>query len=115
MQKQEGTLKDSLFLTTVKNIQYFSVENIQDHLKMLEEDETLLSIYFRKDMKTHVFERRVRTIWDWLSYVGGFWKAIFAVGFLISNIFSYHVFVKHIMSRLYYNENETKAEEEKKK
>jgi hypothetical protein len=74
------------------------------------EDGTLLSVYFRKDSKTHLFERRVRNIWDWLSFVGGFWKAIFAVGFLLSNLFSYHVFVKHMMSRLYYNENEIHSE-----
>jgi len=98
-------LKDSLLLTTSNSIQFYTVENTQESMKM-GGDDTLLSVYFRKDSKTHVFERRVRNIWDWLAYVGGFWKAIFAVGFLLSSLFSYHVFVKHIMKRLYYNEGD---------
>lgn len=106
-------MKDSLLLSTSKSIQFYTAENTQESMKM-GGDDTLLSVYFRKDSKTHVFERRVRNLWDWLAYVGGFWKAIFAVGFLLSSLFSYHVFVKHIMKRLYYNEGDVQDKKEDK-
>jgi hypothetical protein len=41
---------------------------------------------------------------DWLAYIGGFWKAMFAIGVVLSSLFSYHLFVKSIMERLYYSD-----------
>ena len=46
-------------------------------------------------------------MYDILSYIGGFWKSIFAMGFLLSRIFSYQLFVKSIMKRLYHFEEES--------
>ncbi len=63
-----------------------------------------MSLNIRKDAKTQILERRVQTVADWLSYIGGFWKAMFAIGIALSSLFSYHLFVKTIMKRLYYSE-----------
>lgn len=41
-----------------------------------------------------------------LAYVGGFWKAIFAIGFLLSQLLGYEIFVKSVMKRLYYFEED---------
>ena len=65
-------------------------------------DDTYLSVYFRKDNKFQIFERRVQNIYDWLAYIGGFWQAIFAVGVLLSTLMGYHIFVSSIMKRLYF-------------
>jgi hypothetical protein len=38
--------------------------------------------------------------------VGGFWKAIFAIGFLLSQLLGYEIFVKSVMKRLYHFEKD---------
>lgn len=48
------------------------------------EDDTYLSVNFRKDSQYTVYERRAQNIYDLLAYVGGFWKAIYAIGFILS-------------------------------
>ncbi|TNV84198.1 hypothetical protein FGO68_gene7891 [Halteria grandinella] len=111
IKRQEGSLKDNIWLTTKKTIFFYAVDYVQEIMQILQDD-VYLNIYFRKDNNHSVFERRVQTFYDWVAYVGGFWKAIFAVGFLLSQLFSYQIFVKSIMKRLYFIEdaNEFKKE-----
>ncbi len=44
------------------------------------DDDIYLNLYFRKDNKSTIYDRRVQNIYDWLAYIGGFWKALFAIG-----------------------------------
>lgn len=67
---------------------------------------TYFSLYFRKDNEATIYVRRVQTIFDLLSYVGGFYKALFSLGYIFSSVFGYHIFVSSIMKRLYYFEDE---------
>jgi hypothetical protein len=41
-----------------------------------------------------------------MAYVGGFWKAIFAIGFLLSQLLGYEIFVKSVMKRVYHFEED---------
>jgi hypothetical protein len=55
-----------------------------------------------------VYERRSQNIYDLLAYIGGFWKAIFGIGFIMSQLIGYEIFVKSVMKRLYHFETEEK-------
>ncbi len=55
----------------------------------------------------------MQNIYDWLAYIGGFYKALFGIGFTFSSIFGYNIFVASIMNRLYYfndDDNNTKSQ-----
>jgi len=109
-------LNDNLIIPDQKSLQFYSVQTIQESLLLntntTSKAGTYLSIYFRKDTTYTLFQRNVQTLSDWLSYVGGFYKAIFAIGLLLSKAFSYELFVKSIMKRLYFIEEETSSNPE---
>lgn len=88
------------------------MQTIQDSLAVLppafegqsDPETTYLQVNFRKDNQYMIFERRVQNIYDLLAYIGGFWKAIFAIGFVLSQLLGYEIFVKSVMKRLYFFE-----------
>lgn len=51
-------------------------------------------------------------MYDLLAYVGGFWKAIFAIGFILSQLLGYEIFVKSVMKRIYHFEKDPNDNEE---
>lgn len=59
------------------------MERVQENL-MVNTDDTYLSVTFRKDSAQVVYSRQVQNIFDLLAYVGGFWRAMFAIGFILS-------------------------------
>jgi hypothetical protein len=54
----------------------------------------------------------VQNIYDLLAYIGGFWKAIFGIGFVMSQLLGYEIFVKSVMKRLYHFEEGMSEEKE---
>jgi hypothetical protein len=74
----------------------------------VQDDLVYLKVNFKKDSQFTVYERRSQNIYDLLAYIGGFWKAIFGIGFIMSQLIGYEIFVKSVMKRLYHFENEEK-------
>ena len=76
------------------------------------DDGLFFSLYFRKDREITTYKLKVDNILDWLAYVGGFYKALFGIGYVFVSIFGYNIFVSSIMKRLYYFEDEEELEKD---
>jgi hypothetical protein len=74
----------------------------------VQDDLVYLKVNFKKDSQFTVYEIRSQNIYDFLAYIGGFWKAIFGIGFIMSQLIGYEIFVKSVMKRLYHFETEEK-------
>lgn len=102
--------------TRKKEIFFYAVDSVQELFENFKDtnqtSDTYLSVYFRKDSKFQIYDRRVQNIYDWLAYIGGFWKSIFAVGVLMSSLMGYNIFVSSIMRRLYYFDDENSDSEQ---
>lgn len=46
-----------------------------------------------------------------MAYIGGFWKAIYAIGYILSILVGYEIFVKSVMKRLYFFEKNTSTDQ----
>ncbi len=70
-------------ITSIDTVSFYSAINIQENLS-LNTDDVYMSVNFKKDSQSTIFERRSQNIYDLLAYIGGFWKAIFGIGFVMS-------------------------------
>lgn len=50
----------------------------------------------------NVYERKVMTIFDALSFIGGIYKSLTIVGFLICAAFSYHLFMASLIRKVFH-------------
>ena len=56
----------------------------------------------------------MQTIFDWLAYVGGFYKDLFSIGYVFCSLLGYDMFVASVMDRLYYFDQKTTQFKNKK-
>ena len=61
----------------------------------------ILSIYFRYDKTTDIYERKIYSLGEVLGQAGGFYGALLGIGSVLIFIFSERLFVSSVLKKIY--------------
>jgi len=102
IRKNQATFKDEILQSwSSKNSEFFQVIDSKDSFESVSTEGDVLSIYWRYDKVSDVYERKVYTLGDLLGQAGGFFGSLIAIGSLFLSIFSSRLFVSSILKKIY--------------
>ena len=102
IRQNDASFEDAYFQLGFPNEkQFYQVVDL-DH--RFEEESTygdILSIYYRFDKTTDVYERKIYSLGELLGQAGGFFSALIGIGSLLLAIFSERLFVASVLRKIY--------------
>ncbi|CAI2387341.1 unnamed protein product [Moneuplotes crassus] len=81
--------------------EFFQVVDSKDRLELEPESGVLLSIVFRYDKISDIYERQIFSIGELMGQVGGFKESIMGIGTIFLTIFSERLFVGSVLRKIY--------------
>jgi len=102
IRKNEAEFEDKYFqLGFPQEHEFFQVVERTDSFEAESDDGDILSLYFRYDKTSDIYERQIFSFAELLGQAGGFYGALFAGGSLLIFIFSERLFVSSVLKKIY--------------
>lgn len=102
IRKNEATFQDDYVQLGFPNEkEFYQVASSQDRFEAESSKGDVLSIYWRFDKTSDVYERRIYSIGDLLGQAGGFYGSFIGIGSIFLFIFSERLFVASILRKIY--------------
>ncbi|CAI2387803.1 unnamed protein product [Moneuplotes crassus] len=102
IRKNEATFQDDYIqLGFPDEREFYQVATSQDRFEAESSKGDVLSIYWRFDKTSDVYERRIYSIGDLLGQAGGFYGSFIGIGSIFLFIFSERLFVASILRKIY--------------
>lgn len=104
VKKNKSNLQYSIANNKKDKEYFFRIDNSQDGLEAVEDDERILTIYFRADDTSTEYSRINYTIFDALAKIGGFFKIVVVIFQYSLLLFIESLFVAKLANRIYQTE-----------
>ena len=102
IRKNEAEFEDSYVqLGFPQEKEFYQVSQSSDSFESESSDGDILTIYFRYDKTSDIYERQIFSLAELLGQAGGFYGALLAIGSILIFIFSERLFVASILRKIY--------------
>ena len=102
IRKSEAEFEDGYVqLGSPQNQEFYQVSESSDSFESESSDGDILTIYFRYDKTSDIYERQIYSLAELLGQAGGFYGALLAIGSILIFVFSERLFVASILRKIY--------------
>jgi len=102
IRRNEAVFEDSYVqLGFPSEEEFFQVVEHSESFENESDEGDILSIYFRYDKVSDIYERQVYSFAELIGQAGGFYGALLAMGALMISLFTERLFVSSILRKIY--------------
>ena len=102
IRKNEAVFEDSYVqLNYPDRSNFYQVVEHSDSFEAETDEGDILSIYFRFDKTSDIYERQVYSFAELIGQAGGFYGALLGIGALMISLFTERLFISSILRRIY--------------
>lgn len=102
VRKNEASFEDTYIqLGFPEEKEFYQVAESSSRFESESADGDLLSIYFRFDKTSDIYERKIYSLGELIGQAGGFYTLLSLIGSFLLFIFSERLFVSSILSKIY--------------
>jgi len=81
--------------------EYYTILETQPYIMHDNSFPTIFSLNVITNLDQEFYERKVVTIWDWMSDIYGFYGSVTAIAASIHSLFVGHIFINKLVGKLY--------------
>jgi len=102
IRQNEASFEDAYFQLGFPNErQFYQVVDAKDRFEEESTSGDILTLYYRFDKTTDIYERKIYSLGELLGQAGGFFSALIGIGSVILAIFSERLFVASVLRKIY--------------